>query len=110
MTKQEAIAAVGPVAAHHEGVTNFFVTTDGTVHTNAELAVAKAVELSPGNPTVIDVSINELELDKAAADKAAADKAAADKAAADKAAADKAAADKAAADKAAADKAAADKK
>ena len=60
MNKEQAILLAAAFAAYTPDAKIFFVTEDEKVFTNAEEAVANAVELSPGNPTVIDVSVNEL--------------------------------------------------
>lgn len=60
MEKATAITHVKSVLDMYPGVDQFHVTTDGKVHIKAALAVAHAVTLSPGNPTVVDVERGEL--------------------------------------------------
>ncbi len=62
MTKADAIQLANTAAPHHPGATLFFITTDEKVFTTVSEAVENAILLSPGNPEVIELNADELDV------------------------------------------------
>lgn len=60
MSKQNEIKAAKEFAKYNADAKAFFVTTDLEVFVDANDAVANAVKLDSGNPTVTEVSLDEV--------------------------------------------------